>query len=82
MFRLESGTCMRSTVVPDAPRVELGVLAPAARDTPVRAAEDGERRTREDLQVDERRAVVDVPDVELDPLLQRRVARPWIPRRR
>ena len=42
----------------------------------VRAAEQGERRAREDLQVDLRRAVLDVPDVQLDPLLpgQRRAA--------
>src|SRR4029079_9088493 len=41
---------------------------PTSRLPLVRAAEEGEGRTREDPQVDERRAVLDVPDVELDPL--------------
>src|SRR5262245_401539 len=45
--------------------------APAARLALVRAAEEGERRPGEDLQVDPRRAVLDVPDVELDPVLPR-----------
>src|SRR5437588_6332218 len=44
---------------------------PAARLSLVRAAEERERRAREDAEVDERRAVLDVPDVELDPF------RPW-----
>src|SRR2546430_1138564 len=37
----------------------------------VGAAEERERRARKDLQVDQRRAVLDVPDVQLDPLLPR-----------
>src|SRR5437763_8090019 len=44
---------------------------PATRPALVRAAEEGARRAREDLQVDERRAVLDVPEVELDPLRPR-----------
>src|SRR5437763_5681334 len=41
---------------------------PATRPALVRAAEEGARRAQQDLQVDERRAVLDVPEVELDPL--------------
>ena len=44
-------------------------VAPAARGAFVRSADEGERRAGEDLQVDERRAVLDVPDVELDALV-------------
>ena len=46
-------------------------LAPAAGRAPVRPAEERERRAEEDLQVDARRAVLDVPDVELDPVVPR-----------
>src|SRR5687768_3325642 len=42
---------------------------PAARLALVRAAEECERRAQEDQHVRERRAVLDVPDVVLDPLL-------------
>src|SRR5439155_22731841 len=41
---------------------------PATRPALVRAAEEGARRAHQDLHVDERRAVLDVPEVELDPL--------------
>src|SRR5437868_15533538 len=41
---------------------------PATRLALVGAAEEGARRAREDLQVDPRRAMLDVPEVELDPL--------------
>src|SRR5439155_1653134 len=41
---------------------------PATRPALVRAAEEGARRAQQDLQVDERRPVLDVPEVELDPL--------------
>src|SRR5438094_653777 len=41
---------------------------PATRSALVRAAEEGARRAQQDLQVDERRPVLDVPQVELDPL--------------
>src|SRR5437868_10349789 len=41
---------------------------PATRPALVRAAEERARRAQQDLQVDERRAVLDVPEVELDPL--------------
>src|SRR5262245_34088740 len=44
---------------------------PAARAALVCPGEEGERRLGEDLEVDHRRAVVDVPDVELDPVLPR-----------
>src|SRR5688572_2474696 len=44
---------------------------PAARLALVGAAEQGERRAGEDLQVEPRRAVLDVPDVELDALVPR-----------
>src|SRR3954451_20600571 len=41
---------------------------PAAGRALVRAAEERERRAQEDPQIEQRRSVVDVPDVELDPL--------------
>src|SRR5439155_19546958 len=44
---------------------------PAARLALVRAGEEGERRAREDLQVEPGAAVLDVPEVELDPLVPR-----------
>src|SRR4051812_25079224 len=49
---------------------------PAARRPLVGAAEQCERRPDEDAQVEQRRPVLDVPDVELDPLRprQRRTA--------
>src|SRR4051812_49247761 len=43
-----------------------GRILPATGRALVRAAEERERRLGEDLQVDQRRAVLDVPDVELD----------------
>src|SRR5581483_10719057 len=45
-----------------------GRLAPAARLAAVGAARERERRAQEDEQIDPRRAMVDVPQVELDPL--------------
>src|SRR5579884_1832224 len=42
--------------------------SPAPRLPLVRAPEESERRAGEDPEVDERRAVLDVPDVELDPV--------------
>src|SRR5712691_6763026 len=45
-----------------------GPSFPATGRALVRAAEERERRLREDLQVEPRRAVLDVPDVQLDPL--------------
>src|SRR4051812_49001873 len=45
--------------------------APAAGLPAVGPADERKRRARQDLEVDLRRAVVDVPDVELDPLLPR-----------
>src|SRR5207245_10215610 len=49
------------------PRViRLGVSFPATGRALVRAAEERERRLREDLQVERKRAVLDVVDVELD----------------
>ena len=49
---------------------------PAALRTAVGAAEQRQRRPPQDLQVEQRRAVLDVPDVELDPVCprQRRAA--------
>src|SRR5437763_3049324 len=44
---------------------------PAARPALVRAGEERERRAGEDLQVEPRAAVLDVPEVELDPLVPR-----------
>src|SRR3954470_24101478 len=41
---------------------------PAAGRALVRAAEERERRADQDAEVEERRPVLDVPDVELDPL--------------
>src|SRR4051812_28555677 len=41
--------------------------------TLVRAAEEGPRRPREDPQVEARRAVLDVPDVQLDPIRPRQL---------
>src|SRR3954453_15917287 len=41
--------------------------------TLVRAAEEGPRRPREDPHVEARRAVLDVPDVELDPIRPRQL---------
>src|SRR4029079_19587986 len=58
-------------VVTDGVGAELGVSAagtPPAGLALVGAAEEGERRARQDLQVDPRRAVLDVPDVQLDPV--------------
>src|ERR687885_657201 len=49
----------------------LALRAPATGLALVRAGEERERRAREDLQVEPRRAVLDVPDVELDPLVPR-----------
>src|SRR5688500_7136016 len=46
---------------------------PTASLASVGSAEEGERRAEQDLQVDERRAVLDVPDVELDPLRPRQL---------
>src|ERR1700688_2762995 len=46
-------------------------LSPAPRCTFVRSAEEGERCLYEDAQVEQRRAVLDVPDIELDALV------PW-----
>src|SRR5262249_5179772 len=43
-----------------------GRVAPAARLALVRAADEGERRPQQYLQVDEWRPVLDVPDIELD----------------
>src|SRR5207248_6167853 len=48
-----------------------GSRSPAAGLALVRAGEEGERRSREDLQVEPGRAVLDVPDVELDPIVPR-----------
>src|SRR5262245_40469022 len=45
--------------------------APAAGDAAIRPGEQRQRRADEDLEVEPGRAMVDVPDVELDPLL------PW-----
>src|SRR5919106_7053875 len=50
---------------------EERLTTPAAGLALVGAAEEGEGRAQQDLQVDERRAVLDVPDVELDPLRPR-----------
>src|SRR5581483_671557 len=47
------------------------LAAPAARRALVRAAEERERGAREDVQVEQRAAMVDVPHVELDPPLPR-----------
>src|SRR5829696_2063437 len=49
----------------------LAAIATSPAPTPalVGAAEEGERRAQQDQQVGERRAVVDVPYVELDPLV-------------
>src|SRR5215831_14093790 len=46
----------------------LAVSLPATRLALVRAAEERARRAEKDLQVTARRAVLDVPEVELDPL--------------
>src|ERR1044071_10220835 len=54
----------------DSPRLSRRRL-PAAGVALVRAAEESERRPRQDPQVEERRPVLDVPDVELDPLRPR-----------
>ena len=53
-----------------------GPSSPAAGLALVRAAEEREWRTEQDQQVGERRAVLDVPDVQLDPLVpgERRAA--------
>src|SRR5439155_23889406 len=48
-----------------------GRRLPAARLALVGAGEEGERRPREDLQVEPRASVLDVPEVELDPLVPR-----------
>src|SRR5215204_5572463 len=44
---------------------------PAARRALVRPGQERQRRARQDLQLEPRRTVVDVPDVELDPLVPR-----------
>src|ERR687887_1295920 len=49
---------------------------PPARFTFVGPGDEGERRAEEDLQVDPRRAVLDVPDVELDALVPRQLRAP------
>src|SRR4051794_15649630 len=49
------------------------VAAPAAGLALVRAREERHGRPGEDLQVDPGRAVVDVPDVELDPVVPRQL---------
>src|SRR5690349_16870143 len=54
----------------------LSTCTPAASLALVGSAEEGERRAQEDPQVDARRAVLDVPDVELDPLLPRQGGAP------
>src|ERR687886_482476 len=46
---------------------------PAARRALVRAGEEGERRPQQDLHVDPRRSVLDVPEVELDSLVPRQL---------
>ena len=51
--------------------VPAALALPAARRALVRAGEERERRPQEDLQVEPQRAVLDVPDVELDPLRPR-----------
>ena len=51
---------------------------PAAALAAIGAAEERERRAREISSVDARRAVLDVPDVQLDPVLPRQRVRPWI----
>src|SRR4029079_17581489 len=51
----------------------LRLRPPAAPGTAVGPAEEGERRPQQDLQVDLRRAMLDVPDVELDPLRPRKL---------
>src|SRR6516165_2771484 len=52
-------------------RPYLARRLPATRLALVRAAEERARRPQQDLQVDERRAVLHVPEVELDPLRPR-----------
>src|SRR5690348_3324489 len=73
---------MARGVTPHAPVTRMFSGATAVEDTPgssrrrlptsrlalVRAAEEGGRRAGEDLQVEDRRAMLDVPDVELDPV--------------
>src|SRR5919199_711547 len=54
----------------------LALRAPATGLALVRAGEERERRPREDLQVEPRRAALDVPDVELDPLVPRQPRAP------
>src|SRR5215467_9090147 len=49
----------------------LAARTPAAGRALVRSAEERDRRPREDLEVEPRRAVLDVPDVQLDPVLPR-----------
>src|SRR5262249_21807379 len=51
--------------------LSLPARAPPTGLALVRAAEERQGRTREDLQVDLRRAVLDVPDVHFDPVLPR-----------
>src|SRR5687768_10706088 len=45
------------------------LASPAAGFALVGSSEEGERGAQQDLQVDSRRAVLDVPHVELDPIL-------------
>src|SRR4051812_9528194 len=53
------------------PRRRAGSPAPPAGVALVRPGEEGARRARQDLQVDPRRAMLDIPDVELDALIPR-----------
>src|SRR5579862_7025561 len=52
-------------------RTTLARGLPATRLALVRPPEERARRAQQDLQVDERRAVLDVPEIELDPLRPR-----------
>src|SRR6266508_2062970 len=57
---------------PEVRQLGINRLAmPAAGGALVGAAEERKRRPQQDLQVDERRTVLDIPDVQLDPLV------PW-----
>src|SRR5689334_22350482 len=64
-------TAVTRRSLPRSCEFSLRTGTPAAGLPLVRAAEEGERRAQEDSQVDARRAVLDVPDVEFDPLRPR-----------
>src|SRR4051794_7393975 len=61
---------------PQLPGTRLRRLRPATGLALVRAAEERERRPEQDLQLEERRAVLHVPDVELDPVGPRQLGAP------